>query len=130
MKPQINKFVATPKIGQLVKVYVDDKQYKIGKVVGIDTKETVRYNDFNGGQFYNTQRKEINGEVVIERTPRTFIREVVLLKELNKEQIQLNQLNSQLSQLQSSINTININLNSQDIYAETNGTIKEKVATL
>ena len=39
-----------------------------------------------------TQRKEINGEVIIERTPRTFIREVVLLKELNKEQIQLNQI--------------------------------------
>ena len=92
MLPQINKFVKQPKIGQLVKVYIDDKQYKIGKVVGIDTKETVRYNDFNGGQFYNTQRKEINGEVVIERTPRTFIREVVLLKELNKEQIQLNQI--------------------------------------
>ena len=92
MIPQINKFVATPKIGQIVKVYIDDKHYKIGKVVGIDTKETVRYNDFNGGQFYNTQRKEINGEVIIERTPRTFIREVVLLKELNKEQIQLNQI--------------------------------------
>ena len=92
MKESTSKFLKCPKIGQIVKVYLNDKQFKYGQVVGIDHKQTVRYNEYNGGTYYNTQRKEINGEVIIERTPRTFIREVVLLKELNKEQIQLNQI--------------------------------------
>lgn len=75
------------------------------------------------------QTNQLESQIETAKTSLSNINEQInALK--SQEQIQLNQLNSQLSQLQSSINTININLNSQDIYAETNGTIKEKVATL
>lgn len=89
MKESTSKFLKCPKIGQIVKVYLNEKQFKYGQVIGIDHKQTVRYNEYNGGTYYNTQRKEINGEVTIERTPQLYKREVVLLKELSKTFIPL-----------------------------------------
>lgn len=84
MKENTSKFLKCPKIGQIIKVYMNDKEFKFGKVVGIDHKEAIRYNDYNGQQHYKTNRKEINGEIVIERIPQSYKREIVLLKELNK----------------------------------------------